>query len=150
MTMRWVRGRPALTYVRFLGVIVIISFSLSGWTVVQQSEANAERTADRKATNTAQVARCFQQVRDSPDVLKTLRLLDVLATSSIIANKQALAAGGDPEIKRIRQASLNRLVPARMSLRNLIGRSESAVPTQQTCEQRAASLDVDPAPFRNP
>lgn len=147
---RWFEHRPILTIVRTLGVIVIVSFALSGWTVVRQSQASAERAADRKATNTAQVARCFQQVRDSPDVLQTLRLLDTLAMNSIIANRQSLKVTADPEIRRIRQDSLERLVPARKSLRKLIGRSERGVPSGRTCEDLARRLRVDPDPLRNP
>jgi len=147
---RWFERRPTLTIVRTLGVIVVASFALSGWAVVKQSQASAERAADRKASNTSQVARCFQQVRDSPDVLQTLNLLDNLATNSIIANRQALKADGDPELRRIRQQSLGRLIPARASLRKLIARSSSTVPTMRSCEQLASGLHVNPEPFRNP
>ena len=150
VAMEWIKRRPTLTYVRFLGVIVIISFALSGWTVVKTSQASAERAADRKATNTAQVARCFQQVRDSPDVLQALGLLDTLATNSIIANQQALKTSLDPELRRIRRDSLARLIPARKSLRSLISRSQGAVPTMRTCDDMASRLHVDPVPFRKP
>ena len=147
-TFRWVKARPPLTWVRFLGVIVILSFALSGYTVVKQSQANAERAADKKAANTAQVARCYQQVRDSPDVLRILGLLDTLATNSILANRQALELDGDDPLRAIRKASLRRLVPARKALRKFIGRSSSSVPTLASCDQMARALDVDPAPFR--
>ncbi len=147
---RWFERRPIVTIVRVLGIVVVCSFALSGYAVVRQSQASAERAADRKASNTSQVARCFQQVRDSPDVLKTLNLLDTLATNSIIANRQALEVASDPELRRIRQQSLARLLPARVSLRKLIARSSSTVPTMASCEQLASGLHVNPDPLRNP
>ncbi len=148
-TVRWIKQRPTLTWVRFMGVIVIVSFALSGWTVVRQSQAAAERAADKRAANTSQVARCYQQVRDSPDVLKILSLIDTLATNSILVNREALELGGDDPLRPIRRSSLRRLVPARKTLRAFIDRSTGTVPTLKSCDQLAASLQVDPKPFRN-
>lgn len=147
-TYQWIKQRPTLTWVRFLGVIVIISFALSGYTVVRQSQAAAERAADKKAANTSQVARCYQQVRDSPDFLRILDLLDALATNSIIANREALKLGGDDPLRAIRRSSLRRLVPARKNLRRFVERANASVPTLRSCDRLASSLDVSPAPFR--
>jgi hypothetical protein len=147
-TFQWIKQRPTLTWVRFLGVIVIVSFALSGYTVVRQSQAAAARAADRKAANTSQVARCYQQVRDSPDVLRILGLLDTLAKNSILANRQALELDGDDPLRPIRKSSLRRLVPARKSLGKFIARSRRSVPTIESCDQMARALRVDPKPFR--
>ena len=148
-TIEWVRRRPLITWFRVLGIIVFVSFALSGYTVVRQSQAASERAADRKAANTSQVARCFQQVKDSPDVLRILGLLDTLSSNSILVNRQALElpAEADP-LRRIRKQSLRRLVPARASLRRFIARSSASVPTVQSCDRMAADLHVDSAPFR--
>ena len=147
-TYQWIKQRPTLTWVRFLGVIVIISFALSGYTVVRQSQAAAERAADKKAANTSQVARCYQQVRDSPDVIRILSLIDTLATNSIVVNRQVLATDTQDTLRPIRQASLKRLVPARKTLRVFIARATGQMPTLKSCDQLASSLDVNPAPFR--
>lgn len=148
-SVQWLKTRPTVSIVRVLGVIVLCSFALSGYTVVKQSQASAERAADRKAANTAQVARCYQQVRDSPDVLRILDLIDALATNSIVVNRQALqlAPAADP-LKPIRKASLRRLVPARKTLRKFVARAEAEVPTIGSCDRLARDLHVNPAPFR--
>lgn len=143
-SIRWLNDRPVLSWVRAAAVIVILSFSLSGYTFVQQSRVQAERAADKKAANTTQVARCYQQMRDAPAVLRILDLVDVLASNSIHANRQALAiASPDDPLSAVRKASLARLVPARRELRAFVARSREAVPNEKECERLAQSLDVD-------
>ncbi|HET8784135.1 MAG TPA: hypothetical protein VFM38_00755 [Candidatus Limnocylindrales bacterium] len=148
-TVKWLKTRPTVSIVRVLGVVVLGSFALSGYTVVKQSQAAAERAADRKAANTAQVARCYQQVRDSPDVLKILGLIDTLARNSIATNRAALEVSADNDpLRPVREASLARLVPAERTLGRFIGRAAAQVPSPRDCNQLAAQLHVDPAPLR--
>lgn len=143
-SIRWLNDRPVLTWVRAAGVVVILSFALSGYTFVQQSRVQAERAADKKAANTTQVARCYQQIRDAPAVLRILDLVDVLASNSIDANRQALEISPlDDPLRAVRKDSLRRLVPARRDLRRFVARSKASVPDKQECDQLAQALDVD-------
>lgn len=129
--------------------IAALSLALSAWTFVRQSQADTVRQADVKAQNTTKVSTCFQQVANGPAVLGALRLIDTLATNSILANRAALrtAVPGDP-IRARAKASLSRIVPARRDLRRLIAQSEAKVPKVAACFQLANQLDVDPTPFQ--
>lgn len=143
--------RRLLTYILMgsCGLIVVVSLGLSAWTFVRQSNADAIRQADRKAQSTTQVGQCFQQVKNAPQVMRILEIVDILASNSITANKQALDASdaGDP-LRATRIASLKRLVPARNDLRAFIRRTAEQAPTTKQCNQLADELGVDPAKLK--
>ncbi len=125
-------------------MIVALSLGLSAWTFVRQSQADTVRAADKKSQSTTQVGQCFQQVKNAPQVLRILGIVDILASNSIIANQQALEAQPTGDLAKTRQDSLERLIPARNDLRAFIRRTAENAPTKQTCNELAANLGVDP------
>ncbi len=158
------RNRLVQTLVGVCAVIVAGSLGLSAWTFVRQSQADTVRAADKKSQATTQVGQCFQQVRNAPQVLQILGLVDTqgqlietLATNSIIANTEAIAATpGDP-LNAVRRASLKRLEPARdklragqPALRMFILRTAENAPTKQSCTDLAHTLGVDPSKLDQP
>lgn len=126
-----------------MAVVVVLCFGISIYTVVRQTQADAVRTADRKAQAASEVGNCYQQVENFPRTLLILNLIDGLATNSILANQQALKADPDSELTPTRKASLERLVPARESLRDVIGIAEAQKPTREKCEKMALELGVE-------
>lgn len=159
------RRRTLTTVLVFTcAVIVAVSLALSAWTFVRQSQAATVRTADEKARSITQVGQCFQQVKNTPQVLQILglvntqgQLIDTLATNSIIANTEAIKASpGDP-LNPVRRDSLRRLQPARDQLRAgrpaltaFILRTAENAPTKKSCNDLAASLGVDPSKLDQP
>ena len=132
--------------VGFCAVVVMLSLGLSAWTFVRQSQADTIRAADKKAQNLTKVSQCFQQVENAPKVLRILGLVDILATNSIKANKQALAVSpkNDP-LRSTREQSLVRLVPARNNLRKFISQTTNQAPKKASCDRLAAQLHIDPS-----
>lgn len=136
----------------------VVALALASFVLIRQSKSDAVRTADRKAAAVAQVSACYQQVDNAPKVLKLLglirsnsNLLDLLATSSIKANTQAIAATpGDP-LNKIRQATIDRLTDPRNQLRadapaldTYIAATRSQAPTDPDCRRLAQQLGVNP------
>ncbi len=126
-------------------IIVLISLALSGWTFVRQTQSETIRVADKKAQSIAQVAQCFTSVKNSPQVLRILGIVDILATNSIKANRAAIEADPGSPLTETRQDSLDRLEPARNDLRAFIRRTAENAPTTKSCTELAADLGVDPA-----
>ncbi len=126
-------------------LIVLISLALSGWTFVRQTQSETIRVADKKAQSISQVSQCFTSVKNAPQVLRILGIVDILATNSIKANQAAIEADPGSPLTKTRQDSLDRLEPARNSLRAFIRRTAENAPTTQTCTKLAADLGVDPA-----
>lgn len=138
--------RRARWILRFCAAAVVVSLGISAWTLVRQSQLDAVRTADRKAAAAAQVAGCYQQVDNAPRVLRILGLIDILASNSITANRQALATSpADDPLRPVREASLERLVPARDDLRGFIATTKKQAPTDASCRKLAGVLGVNPA-----
>lgn len=145
------RRRITYAILAVCAVLVATSLGLSAVTFVRQSQADTIRTADRKAQAVSQVATCRRRVEDAPKVVRILGLVDLLATNSIIANKEALATArpGDP-LTPVRKASLRRLEPARDALRQFIDSTVSEAPTAESCAELAQMLGVEPRPKGRP
>ncbi len=126
-------------------LIVLISLALSGWTFIRQTQTETIRVADKKAQSIAQVSQCFTSVKTAPQVLGILGIVDILATNSIKANQAAIQADPESPLTKTRQDSLDRLEPARNSLRAFIRRTAENAQTTQSCNKLAADLGVDPA-----
>lgn len=137
------RTRRLLILTTTLAILALIIGCIG---LVRQSKSDSIRAADRKAQEVSQVSQCFQSVKTAPTILKTLGLIDDLATNSIKGNREALksAKPGDPLIA-VRKASLRRLIPKRASLRRLIKKTQTSVPTKKSCNKLAADLGVDPS-----
>ncbi len=131
-------------------IIVMLSLGLSAWTFVRQSQADTIRAADKKAQAITQVGQCFQQVKNSPQVLRILGIVDILASNSITANQQALEAQPEGALAKTRRDSLSRLEPARNDLRQFIRRTAENAPTKQSCKDLADRLGVDPSRLDQP
>ncbi len=138
------RIKKTQTLVFVCAWIVVASLVLSAWTFVRQSNADTVRAADRKAQSIAQVSQCFQSVKNAPQVLRILGIVDILATNSITANQEALAAQPTGPLAETREDSLKRLIPARNDLRAFIRRTAEQAPTAKSCMKLAARLGVDP------
>ena len=138
-----------LWWVRILGVVVIASFALSGWTLVRVARAEATQAANAQASNVAQVSRCYRQLESNPDLLRVLGLIETLATNSITTSKAVLKIR-DPKdpLNEVSRQSIARLEPGVESVARFIEQTEAAGPSEQECAHLADSLNVDPKEIR--
>lgn len=129
---------------RLMGIVVLTAFTVSIWVLVQQRDIVAERTAERKARETSDVAQCFEQVANAPRVSRILNLIGVLADNSIAANRAALTVSSpDDPLRTVREQSIARLIPARADLREFIRLVDEQTPTKAKCVELADRLGVE-------
>lgn len=134
-----------LWWVRILGVVVIASFALSGWTLVRVAQAEARDAAATQSQNTAQVSRCYRQLETVPDLLRVLGLIETLATNSITTSKAAIATRApDDPLNEVSRQSIARISPGVSAVSKFIEQTEDTTPTEQECAHLADTLNVDP------
>lgn len=113
----------------------------------QTAEQAAARQAQQKAANTAQVADCYQALRNAPALMGILDSVDLLAESSMKSSKAALQADPDSLLTPVRRASIERLERAREGVAVFAKAMVEQTPTLPECNHLAARLGVDPSPY---
>lgn len=140
----WAKRRSVNFLVGVCAAISVCAFILAIWTVVRQSQADAVHAADRKAQAVSQVNACYQQVENTPKVLKILELIQTLAENSIISNEAAIAATSpNDKLTSVREDALNRLRPAAADMAEYIRETKATAPTVADCAALAKHLHVD-------
>lgn len=121
-----------------VGMIYLVSAKFS---------QDADRRAQLKISNGNQVTACIVAARSTPNVLRLLDFLDVLATNSITATRAALKVQPTGELVQIRKDSLARLRPALPTIKAF---REATVMSRRTipeCRTLATKLDTDIEPL---
>lgn len=108
---------------------------------------DADRRAQQKIANTAQVSTCVASARSTPGVLRVLDLLDVLTTNSILSNKGALKADPNGPLSDVRKKSLERLRPALPAIKEFRTATKAGQRMISDCRALAAKLAVDIEPL---
>lgn len=134
----WVMVAYAGIVLLFIATIYLVSSKLS---------QDADRRAQTKIANATQVTTCIVSARSTPNILKFLDLIDVLASNSIIANRAALAADPNGPLADIRKDSLHRLRPAASTIKSFREATLRSRRTISDCKALAKKLDVEIAPL---
>lgn len=121
-----------------IGMIYLVSVKFS---------QDADRRAQQKIANAAQVTTCIATARATPNVLKFLELIDVLASNSIAANESALKADPNGPLSEIRKESLRRLRPAIPTIKSFRESTLKSKRTINDCRILAKKLEVNIVPL---
>ncbi len=123
----------------FAIVVVMASLVVLGVKVIH---TQADRAAEVKSSQTAQVAACVSNAKNSPDIQKIIGAIGTLANSQIISTEQALKASPDDELAGVRKAALRRLKPARAAAVKFGRQIKARTPTIEQCKKLAERLNV--------
>lgn len=123
----------------FAIVVVMASMVVIGVKVVH---TQADRAAELKASQVAQVVACVSSVRNSPDIQNIIGAIYTLANSSIISTQQALKADPSDSLTDVRKKSLKRLLPARAAASKFGRQIKARTPTIASCKALAERLNV--------
>ena len=137
-----------ITTMRVLGMLSVAAFGLAGYTVVKQSQAEAERQAERKAADASQVAACYDAVVRQPIFESALVTLEVLARNSVDANRTAIRVDPDSPLDAVRRRVLDRVEPRLPDLSLLVEQTQATSRTIPDCDELGRALDVDTARMR--
>lgn len=142
--------------VAFAGIVLLFICVLVLF--AKQTNANAREreriSADKVAAatqariaNNNQVQSCVASYRSSPNVLRILDLLDVLANNSIAANTAAREQDPNSPLDEVRKQSLIRLRPAPRTILTFRLAVKKDQRTKKECEALAKKLHVDIRPL---
>lgn len=112
------------------------------------AEEVAKRQATQRSANTAQVAQCYQSVKNAPGVFALTDLITGIANSSITSSTQALKLQPESPLSPIRRRSVARLNAKLETAKSFLAKTRRATPTVKKCDGLASRLDVNPVPFR--
>jgi hypothetical protein len=146
----WTKARPIGFWMRGLAGIVMVSFALSGYAIVQQSKATAEHAAERKSAATTQVGQCFSSVKNTPNVIKLLSFIKFLGDDLIAAKQNAILAQPDNPLNESRQASIDKLQDQSGVVGTFIAQTIAHAPTVASCNKLAKQLGVSPSNLNRP
>lgn len=131
--------------VAFAGIVVL--FGCVIYLVSVKFSEDADRRTQAALANTTQVTSCITSARSSPQILKLLDFLDVIANNSIAANTAALKAQPTGPLVKVRQDSLRRLKPALPTIKAFRDGTTAGQRTIESCKALAKQLNVDIKPL---
>ena len=108
------------------------------------SRQAADRAAEQKSAQIAQISQCYQAVTNGPDVSGILAAVRLSTSNALLASRAALAAQPRGPLVNVRKATIERQELALAALDRFAARIKAATPTQHHCDKLAIKLGQEP------
>lgn len=153
LTQRWIKQVGANSPWLMIGMalVTILASLLAATGYVKARNAQERITAlevQRRATDTSRVATCYPTARSRDVVVGGLSGLALSMGVTIDSLRHTLEQNQNETLAPVYRENLAKLIPAKTKLEKTILLYADAAPTIESCDELAARLGINPAPFR--